>query len=76
MAELTIRAGKFLQVSSIQYINVDQIIGINYDSSDRTEIVFHNGSDIRRITLYHSLQDVMNLLEKECSNIKHIKKWK
>lgn len=76
MAELTIRAGKFLQVSSIQYINIDQIIGINYDSSDRTEIVFHNGSDIRRITLYHSLQDIMNLLEKECSNIKHIKKWK
>lgn len=30
MAELIIRGGKFLQISSIQYINIDQIIGINY----------------------------------------------
>jgi hypothetical protein len=76
MAELTIRCGKFLQISSIHYINIDQIIGINYESSDRTEIVFHNGTDIRRTTIYHSLQDIINLLEKECSNTKHIKKWK
>ena len=76
MAELIIRGGKFLQISSIQYINIDQIIGINYESSDKTEIVYHNGCDIRKIIIYHSLPDIMNLLDKECSNIKHIKKWK
>lgn len=76
MAELIIRGGKFLQISSIQYINIDQIIGINYESSDKTEIVYHNGCDIRRIIIYHPLEDVMNIIEKKCSDIKKIKKWK
>lgn len=76
MTELNIKGGKFLQINSIQYININQIIGINYESSDRTEIVYHNGCDIRRVIIYHSLQDIMNILEKQCSNIKKIKKWK
>lgn len=76
MAELIIRGGKFLQISSIQYINIDQIIGINYESSDKTEIVYHNGCDIRRIIIYHPLEDVMNIIEKKCNDIKKIKKWK
>lgn len=76
MAKLTIRGGKFLQTMYQGYIDINHIVTIDSESPNFTKIWYEIGSNIKTATIDSPLQDVMNLLEKECSNTKHIKKWK
>jgi hypothetical protein len=76
MAKLTIRGGKFLQTMYQGYIDINHIVTIDSESPNFTKICYEIGSNIKNATIDSPLQDVMNLLEKECSNTKHIKKWK
>lgn len=76
MAELNIKGGKFLQTMYQGYININQIITIDSESPHYTKICYEYGSNIRSATIDHPLQDVMNIIDKQCSDIKKIKKWK
>lgn len=76
MGELIIRGGKFLQTMYQGYININQIITIDSESPSYTKICYECGSNIRSATIDHPLQDVMDIIDKQCSDVKKIKKWK
>lgn len=76
MAELIIRGGKFIKTMYQGYVNINHIVTIESDTTSYTTIYYEIGNYIKSATLDCPLQDVMNIIEKQCSNIKKIKKWK
>lgn len=76
MAELIIRGGKFLLTIYHGYVNINRIVTITSESANYTKIYYEIGSNIKSATIDLPLQDVMDIIGKQCSDVKKIKKWK